>query len=172
MLISCAKVLQKNDFELSTSHYFSDANTVFVLYLIHYEGTLQRTKVLYRSQHVEHKFLIILHIGRMYLQQIVKTARNVITLCHLWNVPYNFCEVLSYLTAQPVHLYIAEDNKPLVKFFRIEHGYVFLDISLTLQPLQTFKHWGRGEAYSRCQFFSGETGILLQRAQNLQVNFI
>lgn len=145
---------------------------IFVLYLVHDKRTLQRCQVLYSSQYIEHKLLIVFHVRRMYLEQIIEASRYIITLGHLGNVAYNLGEVVRYLTAEATHLDIAKDNEASVKLLRIEHGYVFLNVAVCLQTFKTLKDGRRGETDTRSQLFRRQSGVLLQSAQNLQIYLV
>ena len=54
--------------------------------LIHHESASQRAQAIDRSQHVQDKFLIVLHIGSVYLEQIVIVAGYVIALRDLRDI--------------------------------------------------------------------------------------
>ena len=55
-------------------------DAILVFDLIHHESASQRAQAIDRSQHVQDKFLIVLHIGSVYLEQIVIVAGYVIAL--------------------------------------------------------------------------------------------
>ena len=61
-------------------------DAILVFDLIHHESASQRAQAIDRSQHVQDKFLIVLHIGSVYLEQIVIVAGYVIALRDLRDI--------------------------------------------------------------------------------------
>ena len=68
-----------------------------------------------------------------------------------------------------LELYLAEHLQALVQLVGVEHGYIFLNIALTLEPLLPFEHGGRGQVYGLGQLLGGQFCILLQSSEYLQV---
>ena len=61
-------------------------DAILVFDLIHHVSASQRAQAIDRSQHVQDKFLIVLHIGSVYLEQIVIVAGYVIALRDLRDI--------------------------------------------------------------------------------------
>ena len=111
------------------------------------------------AKHVEHKLLIVLHVGGVDFEQIVVLPRNVVTLCHLGNVGDGLGKVGRNVAPQTIHLDLAEYHKTAVELLGIEHGYVTLDYAVALHALYTLKHGGGAEVDTRCQLLDGKACI-------------
>ena len=91
---------------------------------IHHESTLQRTEMFQHSEYIQHKFLIIFHVGRMYLQQIIETAGDVIALRHLRNDLYPLGKFLRNGAIHTPHLHITEHDKALIEFLSVKNCHI------------------------------------------------
>ena len=132
-----------------------------MLHLVHHKHAFQRSEVFDRSQHIQHEFLIILHVRSMDFEQVVKAAGNVIAFRHFRNVTDNAAELLRNLTVQTVHLDVAEHHKAAVKLFRIKHRYVFLYVSAGFQAFEPLEHRRGRKADPGCKLLDCQPGILL-----------
>lgn len=145
---------------------------VIVLYFVHYEDAFYGTEHFDGAEDVQHKLLVILHVGSVDFQQVVETAGDVVAFRHFGDVSDNVAELVGYFAVDAFHLDVAEHHESLVKFVGIDDGDVFFDVSFAFQPLQAFKDGGGGEVYAGGQFLGGESGVLLQGAENLKIGFV
>lgn len=73
----------------------SDTDAVFVFDFLHDEDTLDAGDILMSADNVEQELLVVLHVGCLDAQQIVETARYVVTFCHLSDVFNHVGELVS-----------------------------------------------------------------------------
>ena len=152
--------------------YILYMDAIRMLDLVHHEGALQGAQALDRPQYIEDELLIILHVGRMDLEQVVVVAGDVVAFRHLGDLLDHIRKRVGNLPVDPLELHVAEDDEPLVELLGIQNGYVFLDVALILQPFQPFEHRRGGEADTGCELFDRQSGILLKRPEDLQVGLV
>lgn len=98
---------------------------VFVLQLVHHEYAFYRRKILHRAKHIEHKLLVVFHIGGVDFQQVVEAAADIVAFGHFRYALHNLGEFGGDVAVQLPHLDVAEHHKALVEFGGIEYGDVF-----------------------------------------------
>ena len=59
-------------------------------------------------------------------------------------------------------LHLAKHKQALVELVRVEHGYVFFYVPLTLQAFLPLKHGSGGEMNSIGQLFRSEFAVFLE----------
>ena len=62
-----------------------NANAVLVFNFFHYEGALNGGNVFVVAYDIEQELLIVFHVGGLYAQKIVETARNIIAFCDFFD---------------------------------------------------------------------------------------
>ena len=112
--------------------YLLYMDAIRMLDLVHHEGALQGAQALDRPQYIEDELLIILHVGRMDLEQVVVVAGDVVAFRHLGDLLDHIRKRVGNLPVDPLELHITEDDEPLVELLGIQNGYVFLDVALIL----------------------------------------
>lgn len=137
---------------------------VFVLQLVHHEYAFYRRKILHRAKHIEHKLLVVFHIGGVDFQQVVEAAADIVAFGHFRYALHNLGEFGGDVAVQLPHLDVAEHHKALVEFGGVEYGDVFLDIASAFHSFQPFKHRGRRQVDLLREFLDCQAGIALQRA--------
>lgn len=139
---------------------------------VHHEGALQGTKVVDVAKNVQNELLIVFHVGRMDFQQIVVTARDVVTFGDFRDAAHHTGEIFRYLAPDAAHLHTAKHNETTAKLFCIEHGHIAFDIAPLLQTLDALENGCGREIDHRRQLLGGEAGIFLQGTENFHVNGI
>lgn len=150
----------------------SKVDAVALLHLVHDENALDGCQVLDVAQLVEDEFLIVFHVGRAHLQQVIEGARRVVAFRDLRCALYAPGKGFGQFMVDLLELDLAEDEQALTHKLWVEYGDVALDISLTFEAFLAFEDGRWGQMNGFCQFFCGQFGILLQRFQELDVNFI
>jgi len=79
---------------------YLNVNPIFMFYFIHYKGAFQWAQTVNRTQDIEDKFLIILHIRGVYFKQIVITAWYVVALCYFRDILNYSCKFRSNVPIQ------------------------------------------------------------------------
>ena len=118
-------------------------DAILVFDLIHHESASQRAQAIDRSQHVQDKFLIVLHIGSVYLEQIVIVAGYVIALRDLRDILDDRGKFLRDILVQPGQSHATKHDETLIQLLRIQYGYVFFYITIALQSFKPLKHGSR-----------------------------
>ena len=136
---------------------------------LHDEGGQDAADGVDRTQHVDDEFVVVFHVGRMDLQQVVVLAGNVVALGHLGDFLDDGNEAPGRVAAHLLEFDGAEDDKAEIQFLRIQHGDVLFDEAAALQPFQAFEDGGGGEVDAGGQLLGGQAGVLLQAAQDGQV---
>ena len=75
-----------------------------MLDFLHDESTLERRYIVVSAKHIEQETLIILHIGRLYAQQIIEAPRYVVALRHLRYSPHHFRKPVGTLRVELAQL--------------------------------------------------------------------
>ena len=121
------------------------------------------------TKNIEHKLLVVLHVRSVYLQQIVKTARDVVALRHLWYLLNDAHEVMSYLSIELLHLDIAKHDKASIQLFSVKYRHILLYITTALQTPLPLKDRSGGEINLLGKLLDSESAVLLQGTQDVDV---
>ena len=121
------------------------------------------------TKNIEHKLLVVLHVRSVYLQQIVKTARDVVALRHLWYLLNDAHEVMSYLSIELLHLDIAKHDKASIQLFSVKYRHILLYITTALQTPLPLKDRSGGEINLLGKLLDSDAAVLLQGAQDVDV---
>lgn len=119
------------------------------------------------TKNIKHKLLIVLHVRSVYLQQIVKTARDVIALRHLWYLLNDAHEVMSYLSIELLHLDIAKHDKASIQLFSVKYRHILLYITTALQTPLPLKDWSGGKIDLLGKLLDSESAVILQGTRML-----
>ena len=143
-----------------------------ILDFTNHDDTVQASDAFDISQRVEHEVLIGFHIAGIYLDLEVIIAGGVVALRYLVDGLHGIHELLNQIVGVLLQSDIAEHNHVVSHLVMIHYRSISLDVSLTLQSLLSFEGGRRGEVYSCGKFLHGESGVLLQQLEYLDVDFV
>lgn len=108
----------------------------------------------------------------MNLEQVVVAAGDVVAFGHLGNLADDVAELVGHLLVERRELDATEDDETAVDLLGIEHGDITLDEALALHALDALEDGRGAEIDLAGNLLDGETRVLLQAAQNLDVGFV
>lgn len=108
----------------------------------------------------------------MDLEQIIVVARYVVTLGYLRNILDHTYKLGGNIAIEPTEFYAAKNDKTPVQLVGVEYRDIFFYIPFAFQTLETLEDGGGGQMHAGRQFLGGKTGVLLQQAENLQVDLV
>ena len=124
------------------------------------------------SQGIEHEVLIILHVPGIHLDLEIVITGGVVAFRYLVDGLHGIHELLNQVVGVLLQSDIAEHNHVVSHLVVIYYRSISLDVSLTLQSLLSLEGGRRGEVYSCGKLLHGESGVLLQQLEYLDIDFI
>ena len=143
-----------------------------ILDFTNHDDTVQASDAFDISQRVEHEVLIGFHIAGIYLDLEVIIAGGVVALRYLVDGLHGIHELLNQIMGVLLEPDITEHDYVVSHLVMVYDGSISLDVSLSFQPLLPFKGWRRREVDSCGKFLHGESGVLLQQLEYLDVDFV
>lgn len=140
-----------------------------MLHFFHDEGGLEGGYVLMSAYNVEEELLIVLHVGRLYAQEIVEGAADVVALRHLWYLTNHLGKGVGMFAVKATKLDAAEHRKAFVQLSGIKDSCILFDEAKAFKALHALVGRSGGEVNLGCKLFVGETGILLQSTEYVRV---
>lgn len=135
--------------------------SVGVLDLAEYKRTVEGAYAVKVAEDSEQKLLIRFHVARIYLEQKIVVAGNVVTFSYLGNAFHRLHDTESIFIGVLLHLQITECDEAAINLLGIENGYILAYKALALKPLYTLIGRSRGKM-DRCgKPFDGKTRIVL-----------
>lgn len=98
---------------------------VFVLQLVHHEYAFYRRKILHRAKHIEHKLLVVFHIGGVDFQQVVEAAADIVAFGHFRYALHNLGEFGGDVAVQLRILTLQNTTKPWLSLAALSTAMYF-----------------------------------------------
>lgn len=143
-----------------------------ILDFANYDDAMETSDAVDISQGVEHEVLIGFHVAGIHLDLEVVIAGGVVAFRYLVDGLHGIHELLNQIMGVLFQSDITEHNHVVSHLVMIHYRSISLDVSLTLQSLLSFEGGRRGEVYSCGKFLDGESRVLLQQLEYLDIDFI
>jgi len=143
-----------------------------ILDFSNHDDAVQTSDAVDVSQGVEHEVLIGFHIPGIYLDLEVIIAGGVVAFRYLVDGLHGIHELLNQIVGVLLEPDIAEHDYVVSHLVMIHYRSISLDVSLTLQSLLSLEGGRRGEVYSCGKFLHGESRVLLQQLEYLDIDFV
>ena len=135
----------------------------------HDEGALDGGDIVVAADDVQQELLVVAHVGRLDAEQIVKASGDVVALGDLGDAAHQRSEGLCPFDAELAQLDAAENCEASVQLRRVKDCGVLLDVTEAFQTLHALISRSGGQMYLRSQLFIGETGVLLEGTEDVEV---
>ena len=116
---------------------------------IHHEGALDGTQALDGAQGVDEKVIVIQHIRRVNLEEVVKISGDVVTFGHFRDVLDPVHKIVGNVFPHSSETHAAKDQETPAQLGGVQDGRIFADVALILQPVQALEDGGGRDSNSR-----------------------
>ena len=137
-----------------------------------HETAVERADAVEVAEDAQQEILIGLHVACVDLQQEIVIAGNVIALGDFRNVFHCVHDAQGVFLSMLFHFKIAECHEATVDLLGVEHGDIAFDVTLAFKALDAFECRGGREVYCGGEFLVGETSVVLQTVEDMEVDGI
>lgn len=150
----------------------SDVQSAILFHFAHDEGALDRGDVGDVAQVLHDELLIMVHVVGAHLEQVVVGAAGVETFGDLGQTLDAAGEVVVQFAVHLSEFHLAEHREAQPQALGIEYGGIAADVALAFEPALTLKHRRGGQMDGVGEFLCRQFCVLLQRSQQLEVDFV
>ena len=143
-----------------------------VLHLAEDEEGVEGADAVEVAEDAKHEFLVSLHVGDVDFEHEIVVAADVVALHNFGDLPDGLHDALCILVGMLLHAQVAEGDEAAVDLLSVEHRHVLFDVALALQALHALEGRGGREVYLSSKLLVGQSGIVLQKAQDAQVRSV